>query len=68
MAFLIVAMSLSEEILVRPYISRFLTIFLKYLLKISANSCFSEITLLFLFKVIFHIFKSFYVNKGFTVI
>ena len=52
MACLIVTASLSEEVLVRPSIPRFWTIFPKYLLKISTNSLSSETTLYFSTKVI----------------
>ena len=47
MAFLIVTMSLYEEILVKPSIPRFSTIFPKYLLKISSNSLSSETIIVF---------------------
>ena len=52
MAFIIVTASLSEEMFVRPSIPSFLTIFPKYLLKISINLLLSETTLLFSTKVI----------------
>ena len=52
MAYLIVTASLSDEMLVRPSIPRFWTIFPKYLLRISTNSLSFETTLLFSTKVI----------------
>ena len=62
MIFLIVAVSLSEEILVRPSNPMFWTIFTKYLLKISTSLLSSETTLLFSIKVDF---SSFFCKRRF---
>ena len=67
MACRIVTASLYEELLVRPSISRFWTMFPKYLLKIPTNLLSSETTLLFSTKVIISSFKVLSVTEGFTV-
>ena len=71
MAFIIVTVSLFEEIFVRPStpsIPRFWTIFPNYLLKISTDLLSSETTLLFSAKVILSSFKVLSVKEGFTVL
>ena len=64
MACLIVTASLSEEVLVRPSIPMFGTIFLNYLLKIYINLLSSEASLLFSTKVILSSSKVLSVNEG----
>ena len=71
MAFIIVTVSLFEELFVRPStpsIPRFWAIFPNYLLKISTDLLSSETTLLFSAKVILSSFKVLSVKEGFTVL